>query len=132
MEALQRFIQAFLILAVGLTATAVVTQGGGGRFALTLAALVLLLAAVPYLAAKAVMRRFPERWAMAVGIATCLFGVSDVFFRMRAFFFPVSPLDGAMAIWIPLYSLAVIPGLAVGAYACIAASRRFRNLRSGS
>ena len=120
MEALQRFIHAFLGLGVGLTAVRLATDRGGGRFAFTLSALLLVVAAAPYLVAMAAMRRVPPRWALAVALATCLFGAADAALRMKAFYFATSTADGAMAIWLPLYSLAVIPGLAIVAYACIA------------
>lgn len=119
MEALQRFVRMFMGLSVGMTAVAIVTGGGSARFLLTLIALILVAAAAPYLLALAAMRRLPPRWGLAVAIATCLFGIADAAYRMQAFYFPNSPADGAMAIYMPLYSLAVIPVLALVSYPLI-------------
>lgn len=126
MEALQRFIQAFLGLNVGMTVVVLAGDRGGGRFALTLAALVLAITAAPYLGVVAAMRRLSPRWAVAVGTAASLFGAADAALRMQALYFPTSTSDGAIAIWLPVSSLIAIPALAVVSYGGLAALDRAR------
>ena len=98
-----------MFLSLGLTAGALLNERGGGRWMFTLIGLVLFGAAAPYLAAGAAVRRLPARWAVAVGVAVCVFGVADAAMRTQAFYFPESDSDGAMALWLPIASLAAIP-----------------------
>ena len=129
MDTLKRFIQAFMAMNVGMTAVELATERGG-RFLFTFIALVLALTAAPYVAAMAGMRRLPERWALALGIAAMLFGAADAALRMQALYFPRTSTDPATAVWLSLSSFAVIPALVVVAYPFVRLSHRARS-RSG-
>ncbi len=61
----------------------------------------------------AAMRRVGQRWGLAIGLATLIFGVVDVAVRMQAFFFPTETSGGEMAFWLPIYSLGLIPLVAL-------------------
>src|SRR5262245_7393248 len=102
----QRFIQAFMVLSAAITAVQIAQDRGGGRFLLTLIAAVMAACVAPYLGALAAMRRLPARWALAVGLAACMFGAVDVAVRTQAFNFPTVQSNGSMALWLPIYSLA--------------------------
>jgi hypothetical protein len=115
MEALRRFIQAFMAMNVGMTAVELAGERGG-RFLLTFVALVLALTAAPYVASLWGMRRLSARWAQSVAVAAALYGAADSVLRMQALYFPVQSGDPARAVWIPLASIVVIPVLSALAY----------------
>ena len=115
MDALRRFIQAFMAMNVGMTAVELATERGG-RFLLTFIALVLALTAAPYVASLWGMRRLPPRWARSLAVATVLYGAGDAMLRMQALYFPLRSGDPARAVWIPLASILVIPVLTAVAY----------------
>ena len=115
MDTLKRFIQAFMAMNLGMTAVELATERGG-RFLFTFVALVLALTAAPYVASMAGMRRLSEPRALALGIAAVVFGAADAALRMQALYFPSTSTDPAMAVWLSLSSVAVIPALAVLAY----------------
>jgi hypothetical protein len=116
MEALRRFIQAFMAMNVGMTVVELTTERGGGRFLFTFMALVLALTAAPYVASLRGMRRLPARWAQALAVAAVLYGAADSVLRMQALYFPVRSGDPARAVWIPVASIVVIPVLAAVTY----------------
>lgn len=107
-----RFAQALLSLSLVITAIRLSTESGG-EYLFTLIALVLWATALPYLVALSAIRRMGDRWALAVGVATCTFGAVDVAVRMRAFYFASATFDGGMAFWLPIYGALGIPALAV-------------------
>jgi len=113
MDTVVRFVQAVLTLSVGITLAKLSGDRGGGNYLFTLIAMVLLGAAAPYLIAMATMRRVAEPWGLAIGLATILFGVADNAVRTQAFFFPTERSGGGMALWLPIYSLGLIPLFAV-------------------
>lgn len=115
MDTLLRFIQAFMAMNLGMTAVELATERSG-RFLFTFIALVLALTAAPYVASMAGMRRLPERWALALGSAAVVFGAADAALRMQALYFPRTSTDPAMAVWISIASIAIIPVFAVIAY----------------
>jgi hypothetical protein len=123
MDALTRFIQAFMAMNLGMTAVELASERGG-RFLFTFVVFVLALTAAPYLAAMAGMRRLPARWAIALGIAAALFGAADAALRMQALYFPRTSTDPAMAVWLPITSVVVIPVLAAVAYPFVRLSHR--------
>ena len=104
-----RFAQAFMGLSLAITLAKLSTDRGGGQFLLTLIGFVILSTLAPYWLSQMAMRRLTPRWAAAVGIALVVFGSTDVALRMRGFFFPSETLDGRLAFWLPIYSLAAIP-----------------------
>ncbi len=123
MDTTVRFLQAFLTLSFGITLVKLSGDSGGGDYFFTLLWLVLVATAAPYLLAMATMRRVGERWGLAIGIATLIFGFADAAVRMQAFFFPTDRSGGGMAFWLPIYSLGIIP-LAVTLYIVLSLTRR--------
>ncbi len=103
------FCQAFLLLSTLITAAKLSTDTGGGDYFFTLLGAVVLGGAAPYLVALSVMRQLRSPWAAAVGVATILFGLVDAGVRTQAFFFPTDTSDGGMALWLPIWSVALIP-----------------------
>ena len=101
-----------MIGSIAVTFTALAREPGRDNL-FTLIGLVLGAAALPYVLAMAALRRTPERWATAIGIATCLFGVADIAWRVQAFFYPTLTSEGGMAVWLPIYGAAAIPFFAV-------------------
>lgn len=117
-----RFAHGFGFLSLLVTLIALGDDRGGGDYLFTLMALVLWGAAGPYLLALAAVRRLRPAWSHAVAIGTALFGVIDVPVRMQAFYFPTDRSGGAMALWLPVSSLVLIPLFA--ALAHLALQRR--------
>jgi|CXWL01.1.fsa_nt_gi hypothetical protein len=125
-EAAVRFIQAFLTLSVGITLVKLSGDSGGGDYFFTLVWLVLMGAAAPYLVAMSTMRRVGERWRLAIGLATILFGAVDAAARTQAFFFPTDRIGGGMALWLPIYAVGLIPLFAVILHTAIGVFTRER------
>jgi hypothetical protein len=98
-----------MVASLAVTVAKLTTDRGGGQYLLTLIAFVLLSTAAPYWLARKTMERVSARWALAVGAAICLFGIADITLRTKGFFFPTDAVDGAMAFWLPLYSVIAIP-----------------------
>jgi hypothetical protein len=113
--------KAFMAVSLGITLAKLATDRGGGQFLLTLIAFVLASTIAPYWISLKTMPRLTPRWATALGISVCVFGVIDVVLRMRGFFFPTDALDGRLAFWLPIYSIAAIPLTAVIAHTFITA-----------
>jgi hypothetical protein len=103
------FVQGFLTLSLLITLAKLSTDSGGGDYFFTLMGFVIAATLAPYAAAMAVMRRVAPRLARAVGFATILYGTLDGAVRTQAFFFPTDRSGGAMAVWLPVYALALIP-----------------------
>ena len=113
-----------MALSVVITVVQILQDGGGGRFLFTLVAAVLAGCIAPYVGVRAAMHRLPARWALAVGVAGLVYGAVDVAVRTQAFNFPTERSDGAMALWLPLYSVAAIPVVTVLGYAAVTALYR--------
>jgi hypothetical protein len=124
METLVRFVQAFLTVSLLITLAALSTDTGGGDYFFTLIWLVTMGTVAPYLIAGALMRRLGARWARAVGAATVTFGIIDTTVRTQAFFFPTDRSNGAMALWLPIYALGLIPFFALLAHTIIGVATR--------
>lgn len=124
MNAAIRFVQGFLTLSLLITLAKLSTDSGGGDYFFTLLGLVLAATLLPYAAAMTVMRRATHRLGLAVGLATIMFGMLDSAVRIQAFFFPTDRSGGAMALWLPVYSLALIPLLTSVVYATLGALNR--------
>ncbi len=122
-QTLRRFIEALFVLSLGVTVVKLSGDRGGGDAFFTLLALVLCGTIAPYWLGLRAMSRWPG-WAVAIGVGTTLFGAVDVAIRMQAFYFPTIRSDGAMALWLPLASLGLIPGAAVIAHTIVGAFTR--------
>ena len=119
---LLRPIKGLMIASVAIT-FAQLARETASQYFFTLVGLILIGAALPYLLAAAAMRRTPERWALAIGVVTCLFGVIDAGWRVQAFFFPTGGSNRAMAFWLPIYALFAIPFFSVIAHTFLTAFR---------
>jgi hypothetical protein len=108
-----RFVQAFLTLTLVITLAKLSVDTGGGDYFFTLIWLVLVATAAPYWLALTLMRRVGTGWRDAIGAAAIAFGIIDAGVRTQAFFFPTERSGGAMAVWLPIYSLAIIPAVTV-------------------
>ncbi len=118
------FVQAFLTLSFTITLVKLSGDSGGGNYFFTLLWLVLMGTAGPYLLAMALMRRVTPPWATAIGIGAAVFGAIDVAIRMQAFFFPTERSGGGMALWLPIYSLGLIPLFAIIAHTMLGVAAR--------
>jgi len=117
-----RLTKAFLALSLGITLAKLSTDRGGGQYLLTLIGYVVATTIAPYWLSLKAMPRLTARWADAVGIGACVFGVIDVVLRIRGFFFPTESLNGGLAFWLPISSLVAIPFAAVIAHTFITAA----------
>src|SRR5436190_22289104 len=97
-----RLTRVFMALSLVITLVKLSTDRGGGQYLLTLIGFVVATTVAPYWISLKTMPRLTARWAVAVGVGACVFGVVDVVLRTRGFFFPTDSLDGRLAFWLPI------------------------------
>ena len=112
MTSSRRFVEAFGLLSLVLTITALLNDRGGGDYFFSLLGLVLLATIAPYAVVLRVMARPVSPWTVALGRAAIVFGITDVCLRTPALLFPDEGLNGAVVVWLPLVALVGIPLLA--------------------
>jgi hypothetical protein len=107
------YVEAFGALSVVITLTKLAGDRGGGDYFFTLFGLVMAGTVAPYWCALGAMKRASGEWRSAIGLAAALFGAVDVAVRLQAFFFPTERSNGAMALWLPLAAVVVVPTMSV-------------------
>ena len=119
---LRTLARALMWVSLAVTLAKLSTDRGGGQYLFTLIAFVILSTLAPYwLSMRAMERVTQRRWALAIGAACCVFGLTDVTMRTIGFFFPTGRLDVRLAFWLPISSLVVIPFAALIAHTFIVA-----------
>jgi hypothetical protein len=93
------------------------------NYLFTLIGLILIATALPYVLALTVLPRFRARWATALGIATCVWGLMDAAWRVQAFFYPTLRSGREMGFWLPIYGVLAIPFITVIAHTFLTAFR---------
>ncbi|MGE3403712.1 MAG: hypothetical protein AB7K63_14045 [Vicinamibacterales bacterium] len=121
-DPLTKLIRALMLASAGITFGQLARETANDYF-FTLVGLILLAAALPYLLATAAITRTPPRWAKAIAIVTCLWGVADATWRVQAFYFPTPASNRAMAFWLPIYGVCAIAFFSVIAHTFLTAFR---------
>lgn len=103
------FVEAFLLLVLGITGLRLLDDRGGGQYFFTLLLLVIVGTVLPYVLTLWALPRVPPRWGTSLGVGASIVGTIDAAVRTQAFYFPTEASGGGMAFWLPLYAIVAIP-----------------------